>query len=82
MSAHPSHPIINEQEEEAMTFWEHLDVLRSSIIRMLFVVAVTTVVAFFFKDTLFNIVLAPHTNSWEPNHSVCSLSTSDSQSNS
>lgn len=59
MSAHPSHPIINEQEEEAMTFWEHLDVLRSSIIRMLFVVAVTTVVAFFFKDTLFNIVLAP-----------------------
>ena len=58
MSENTSHPIIEEQEE-AMTFWEHLDVLRSSIIRMLLVVGVTTIVAFFFKDTLFNIVLAP-----------------------
>nr|MBP7472498.1 twin-arginine translocase subunit TatC [Prevotella sp.] len=42
-----------------MTFWEHLDVLRGSIIRMSCVVLVFGMIAFVFKDELFSIVLAP-----------------------
>ena len=42
-----------------MTFWEHLDVLRSSIIRMLVAAVAMAVVAFCLKDWLFGWVLAP-----------------------
>ena len=46
-----------------MTFWEHLDVLRSSIIKMLMITIATAIIAFFFKEQLFDIVLAPsHAN--------------------
>ena len=41
------------------TFWEHLDDLRSYIVRILVVVAALTVVVFCFKDVLFSVVLAP-----------------------
>lgn len=42
-----------------MTFWEHLDVLRGSIIKMLVVSVAAAIVAFCLKDALFAIVLAP-----------------------
>ena len=42
-----------------MSFWDHLDVLRSSLIRMALAVVVFAVVAFLMKDELFSIVLAP-----------------------
>lgn len=42
-----------------MTFWEHLDILRGSIIRMLILTAIAGMVAFCFKEQLFDIVLAP-----------------------
>lgn len=41
------------------TFWEHLDVLRGVILRSLIVTSVFAVVAFCFKDQLFDIILAP-----------------------
>ena len=41
------------------TFWEHLDELRSCIIKVLLVVAVFSILAFLMKEPLFNIVLAP-----------------------
>lgn len=44
------------------TFWEHLDVLRGVLLRTLVVVMVSALVAFCFKDALFSVVLAPHTN--------------------
>lgn len=47
---------------EQATFWEHLDELRSVIIRSLLVVAVTTIAAFCLKDWLFHIVLAPRSS--------------------
>ncbi len=47
---------------EQATFWEHLDELRSVIIRSLLVVVVAAVVAFFLKDWLFSIVLAPRSS--------------------
>lgn len=46
-------------DSESLTFWEHLDVLRGSIIRMLVAAVVAGVAAFVLKDVLFSIVLAP-----------------------
>ncbi len=44
---------------EDKTFWEHLDDLRTLIVRILCVVGVAVVVCFCFKETLFGVVLAP-----------------------
>ncbi|MDE5839965.1 MAG: twin-arginine translocase subunit TatC [Muribaculaceae bacterium] len=41
------------------TFWDHLDVLRGVLIRILVVTLILTVVAFCLKDEVFAIVLAP-----------------------
>ena len=45
-----------------LTFWDHLDVLRSALIRMAVAVIVLAVVAFFLKDELFWVVLAPRSS--------------------
>lgn len=42
-----------------MTFWEHLDILRASVIKIVLMVVICAVAAFFFKDELFSVVLAP-----------------------
>ena len=44
---------------EPQTFWDHLDVLRASLIRMAIAVVIFGIVAFCMKDALFSIVLAP-----------------------
>ena len=44
---------------EPQTFWDHLDVLRASLIRMAIAVVIFGIVAFCMKEALFNIVLAP-----------------------
>ncbi len=41
------------------TFWDHLDVLRGVLLRVLAVTLLFTVVAFCFKDEVFDVVLAP-----------------------
>lgn len=43
----------------AMTFWDHLDVLRGSFLRMAVVTVACAVVAFAFKDAVFAAILAP-----------------------
>ena len=43
----------------AHTFWEHLDELRSVILRTLGGIVLCAAVAFCFKDTLFAVILAP-----------------------
>ena len=45
--------------ENELTFWDHLDVLRGSLIRMIAAAAVAAVVAFCLKEPLFGLVLAP-----------------------
>lgn len=45
--------------KQAATFWEHLDVLRWTIIRSLAVVVAFAVAAFCMKDWLFTVILAP-----------------------
>lgn len=47
------------KSDDSMTFWEHLDVLRAAIVRIIVVVVLCGIVAFMFKDQLFAIVLAP-----------------------
>ena len=42
-----------------MTFWDHLDVLRGTLIRMAVAVVGCGLAAFFFKDELFAVILAP-----------------------
>ena len=42
-----------------MTFWEHLDELRGCLVRIVIATLVAAVAAFFFKDLLFTVVLAP-----------------------
>lgn len=50
---------MNGAENGQMSFWAHLDVLRGALIRIAIATAVLAVVAFCFKDILFDIVLAP-----------------------
>ena len=45
-----------------MTFWDHLDELRSVIIRALLVTIVAAAAAFCLKEELFSVVLAPRTS--------------------
>ncbi len=51
-----------KSEVPTVTFWEHLDVLRSSLIRMAIAVVLLGMVAFVLKDELFAIVLAPRSS--------------------
>ena len=41
------------------SFWEHLDVLRAAIVKIVAVAVVFGIAAFFFKEELFAVVLAP-----------------------
>ena len=47
---------------EPLTFWDHLDVLRSSLIRMGVAIVVFAVAAFCLKEELFSVVLAPRSS--------------------
>ena len=51
-----------DEGTKVLTFWDHLDVLRSSLIRMAVAVMVLGVVAFCLKDALFSVVLAPRSS--------------------
>lgn len=52
------------ETEESKSFWEHLEELRGSLIRILAAMFIFSMVAFFFKDWLFKIVLAPKDSSF------------------
>ncbi len=47
------------REEEKQSFWDHLDVLRSVLLRVFAVILLCGIVAFVFKEELFAFVLAP-----------------------
>ena len=46
-------------EKNTQSFWEHLDVLRTAIMKIAAVAVVFDIAAFFFKEQLFDVVLAP-----------------------
>ena len=58
----------NHLMSENATFWDHLDELRSCLIRIIVVVAAVAVVAFCLKDLLFDIVLAPRDSNFVTYH--------------
>ncbi len=45
--------------DDNLTFWEHVDVLRGCLVRIIVVTVVCGLAAFNFKEVLFSIVLAP-----------------------
>lgn len=47
------------QNPDAMSFWEHLDVLRGILFKIALITLLFAAIAFAFKETLFNIILAP-----------------------
>ena len=44
---------------DKQSFWEHLDELRSALLKTAAVTVLFGIVAFLFKDELFAVVLAP-----------------------
>lgn len=46
-------------EETQGSFWDHLDILRSVILKIFAVWGILSIVAFFFKDEVFGFLLAP-----------------------
>lgn len=51
-------------DTNTQSFWEHLDVLRTAIVKIVAVAVVFGIAAFFFKEELFSIVLAPKEDSF------------------
>ena len=49
----------SNKDAKQMTFWEHLDELRSTVLKATALTVVFSIVAFLLKDELFQIVLAP-----------------------
>ena len=47
---------------EPLTFWDHLDELRTSLVRIICAIALFGIVAFALKDELFAVVLAPRSS--------------------
>ncbi len=55
----------SKTEAQEMSFWEHLDVLRHCLLRILLATAIASVAAFALKEQLFGLVLAPsHGDFW------------------
>ena len=52
------------ESAENKSFWEHLDDLRGSLIKIVVAIVVFSTLAFCFKDILFKIVLAPKDSSF------------------
>lgn len=50
---------MKREDANQMSFWEHLDVLRAALIKMLLATVACAVGAFCFKEELFAVVLAP-----------------------
>ena len=68
-----SQPNISEEEKE-MTFWEHLDELRGTLWKILIAVIVTSIIAFLFKEVLFDdIILAPKSKNFITYRAFCKL---------
>lgn len=44
---------------DEMSFWEHVEVLRASLIKMAIVIMLCSVMAFLFKEEMFSVLLAP-----------------------
>ena len=67
-------PPPKEPKEREMSFWEHLDELRWHLVRSIAAVLVLAIVAFIFKDFIFNrIILAPMRDDFLTTRYLCDL---------
>jgi sec-independent protein translocase protein TatC len=57
-----------DPEEHAMTFWEHLEELRSRIIRMGIAFALGGTVAWFYREALLGWLTQPFVEAWQRGH--------------
>lgn len=53
---------MSDEQSTSMTFWDHLDQLRDVLVKVICVAVAFGIVAFIFKEGLFNIILAPKEN--------------------
>lgn len=61
-------------EEKEMSFWEHLDELRGTLWRIIIAVILTSILAFVFKEVLFDqILLAPKSKDFITYRLLCHL---------
>ena len=52
------------EDKADMSFWEHLDVLRGTLIKIIAGTAICGIMAFILKDEVFSIILAPKDSSF------------------
>jgi sec-independent protein translocase protein TatC len=70
----PNKKVNTEGEEKEMTFWEHLDELRSVLIRSVIAMVILTIVAFSFKHILFDyVILAPKDSDFITYRILCKI---------
>jgi len=66
--------VTDAEDEEGMTFWEHLDQLRGTLWRSIIAILATSTFAFMFKEVLFDdIILAPKAKSFITYRLLCKL---------
>ena len=63
----------NPNENERMTFWEHVEVFRKILFRCLAIWAICSIVAFCFKEELFYIIFAPSKSDFVLYRAMCHL---------
>lgn len=63
----------NPDENERMTFWEHLEVFRHILFRCLAIWGVCSIAAFCFKNEIFQIIFAPSRNDFILYRLLCRL---------
>ena len=51
-----------ESQQSVLTFWDHLDELRNSLLRIICAVVLFAIIAFVMKEELFGVVLAPRSS--------------------
>ena len=64
---------MEEEKEQNMTFWDHLDELRKVIFRIAIAVVLVATIAFVNKQLLFDIILAPHRSDFITYRALCQL---------
>ena len=64
---------MENNNEEKMTFWEHVEVFRKVVFRCLAVWLVCAIAAFCFKDALFSVLFAPSTSDFILYRGLCWL---------
>lgn len=55
---------VDNAQTGEMSFWEHLDVLRASLIKIAVTTVLCGIVVFLFKEEVFSVILAPKSDTF------------------